>query len=218
MSNYSVISDIGNGIVKLLRKHMVPEIITNQDAIGLCSPEDKGDLSLGVYLYDVKESEEMMGFGAWKVSENSQRAPSQYLNLYYMITAYSSSDIKFRASEEHRILGRTIQVLWDHTLLDPEYLSESSKNITYPVRIEMLKLDNEEKVKLWNMPNLPYKLSLYYKVYPVEIESLKVKTVHRVIETDFTVAEKNKQKTDNGGVRQYGRKSEIQSISGGVVN
>lgn len=191
MANYSVISDVGNGIVKLLRHHMVPEMITSSDAIGLCSPEDKGDLALGVYLYDVKESEEMMGLRKQKTTENSMKAPSQFLNLYYMITAYSSSDIKFRASEEHRILGRTIQILWDHGVLGAEYVNDTGQDMDYPIRMEMLRLDNEEKIKLWNTPNLPYKLSLYYKVYPVEIESLKMKTIRRVVEAEFAVSEKN---------------------------
>ncbi|MFT4106966.1 MAG: DUF4255 domain-containing protein [Lacrimispora sp.] len=192
MSNYSIISDVGNGIVKILRSQMVPEIILNSDAIGLCSPEDKGDLSLGIYLYDVKESEEMMGRGNPGIAGDIRKAPSQYLNLFYMITAYSSSDIKFRASEEHRILGRVIQTLWDNPILGPDYLSEGNGNMDYPLRIEMLKLDNEEKLKMWNTPNMPYKLSLYYKVYPVEIESLKVKTLRRVVDVDFTVDEKNR--------------------------
>lgn len=192
MPNYSVISDVGNGIVKLLRQHMVPELIAGADAIGLCSPEDKGDLLLGVYLYDVSESEEMMGIRKQKIAEKSIKAPSQYLSLYYMITAYSSSDIKFRASEEHRILGRTIQILGNHGVLGAEYWQETGRDIEYPIRMEMLRLDNEEKIKLWNMPNLPYKLSLYYKVYPVEIESLKVKTIRRVTEADFAVHEKNR--------------------------
>ncbi len=192
MSNYSIISDVGSGLVKLLRNQMVPEIILNSDAIGLCSPEDKGDLSLGIYLYDVKESEEMMGRGMAGTVGDLQKSPSQYLNLYYMLTAYSSSDIKFRAAEEHRILGKVIQVLWDNPVMGAEYLSESSGNMTYPIRLEMLRLDNEEKLKMWNTPNMPYKLSLYYKVYPVEIESLKVKTVRRVVDVDFTVDEKNR--------------------------
>lgn len=186
MAGYSILSDVGNGIVRLLRHWLVPDIILNSEAIGLCSPEDKGDLALGIYLYDVRESEEMMGMEKRLVTADTKRAPSQYLNLYYMITAYSASDIKFRASEEQRILGRVIQVLWDHRVLGDEYLSEGAE----PVRIEMLRLDHEEKMKMWNMPNLPYKLSLYYKVYPVEIESQKVKKIQRVADVDFTFKEK----------------------------
>ena len=190
MPGYSIISDIGNGIIKLLKSHLVPDIIRNPDSIGLCGPDSRGDLSLGVYLYDVKESEEAAGDTGMKtVGRNTQKYPSTYLSLFYMITAYSSSDIKFRAAEEHRILGKTVQIFSDHSVLSTSLYQENGDIPDYPIHIEMMSMDNEEKRKTWNMPNLPYKLSLYYKVYPIEIESMKIRTVSRVGITDFTVKE-----------------------------
>lgn len=188
MAGYTVIADVGNAMVKILREHMVPDVISNADAIGLCSPADKGDFVLGLYLYDVKESEEVFDSGMKMVGKNEQRYPSKYLNLFYMLTAYSMSDVKFRSVEEQRILGKVIQVLMDHGNLDGELQSTAKGN--YPVRIEMLRLDNEEKMKLWNMPDVPYKLSLYYKVSPIEIESAKVKSIHRVASVEMEVSQK----------------------------
>lgn len=193
MAGYTIISDVGNAIVKLLRDNMVPEVIPNADAIGLCSPSDKGDLVLGLYLYDVKESEEVFSSGMRMSGQNEQRYPSKYMNLFFMLTAYSMSDIKFRASEEQRILGKAIQVLMDHSILDAKQLGLANGADSYPIKIEMLRLENDEKMKLWNMPNVPYKLSLYYKVSPIEIESTKVKVVHRVTEVDMEVIEKKPQ-------------------------
>jgi len=112
------------------------------------------------------------------------------LTLFYMITAYSPSDVKFRASEEQRILGKTMQTLFDFPVLGSEWIGEEGGAAEFPVRVEMLRIDNEEKMKLWNMPNLPYKLSLYYKVYPVEIESQRVREVRRVVDADLTVSER----------------------------
>lgn len=188
MAGYTIIADVGNAMVKILREQMVPDVISNADAIGLCSPADKGDFVLGLYLYDVKESEEVFDSGMRMIGKNEQRYPSKYLNLFYMLTAYSMSDVKFRSVEEQRILGKAIQVLMDHGNLDGELQSTSKGN--YPVRIEMLRLDNEEKMKLWNMPDVPYKLSLYYKVSPIEIESAKVKNVHRVTSIEMEVSQK----------------------------
>lgn len=190
MASYTIISDVGNAIVKILRDNMVPDVIPNADAIGLCSPADKGDFVLGVYLYDVKESDEVFASGMMMSGQNQQKYPSKYMNLFYMITAYSMSDVKFRSSEEQRILGRAIQVLMDHGLLDTKMLGMTGGADKYPIKIEMLRLDNEEKMKLWNMPDVPYKLSLYYKVSPIEIESTRVRTVHRVTEINFDVSEK----------------------------
>ncbi len=190
MASYTIISDVGNAIVKLLRDNMVPEVIPNADAIGMCSPSDKGDFVLGLYLYDVKESEEVFARGMRALGQNEQRYPSKYLNLFYMLTAYSMSDVKFRSSEEQRILGRAIQILMDHSILDAELVGNSKGADSYPIKIEMLRLDNDEKMKLWNMPDVPYKLSLYYKVSPIEVESDRIKTVHRVTEIDMELLEK----------------------------
>lgn len=188
MAGYTIIADVGNTLVKILRENMVPDVIANADAIGLCSPADKGDFVLGLYLYDVKESEEVFDSGMRMAGKNEQRYPSKYLNLFYMLTAYSMSDVKFRSAEEQRILGRVIQVLMDHGNLDGELQTASVG--TYSVRVEMLRLDNEEKMRLWNMPDVPYKLSLYYKVSPIEIESTRVKNVHRVTSMEMEVLQK----------------------------
>lgn len=190
MAGYTIISEVGNAIVKILRDNMVPEVIPNADAIGLCSPSDKGDFVLGLYLYDIKESDEIFASGMKMSGQNEQRYPSKYMNLFYMLTAYSMSDVKFRSAEEQRILGRAIQVLMDHSILDAKSVGAGGGADSYPIKIEMLRLENEEKMKLWNMPDVPYKLSLYYKVSPIEIESTRVRTVHRVTEIDMEVSEK----------------------------
>ena len=56
-------------------------------------------------------------------------------------------------------------------------------------RIELLNLETEEKNRIWNMPNQPYKLSLFYRVYPVELVSEKITKITRVVETDITVGQ-----------------------------
>lgn len=190
MADYTIISDIGSALVKLLRSEMVPEVIQNADAIGLCSPADKGDLVLGLYLYDVRESEEVFETGMRTLGTGEQRYPSKFINLFYMVTAYSMSDIKFRASEEQRILGRAMQVLMDHAVLDDLLFGTDQARGRYPVRIDQLRLDNDEKMKLWNMPDVPYKLSLYYKVAPVEMESGRTRKIHRVRQIELDIQEK----------------------------
>ncbi len=188
MADYTIITDIGNALVRLLRDTMVPDVIQNADAIGLCSPSDKGDYMLGLYLYDIRESEEVYDTGMRPAGQDRQRYPSVYLNLYYMLTAYSMSDIKFRAAEEQRMIGRAIQVMADHPVLDAGLFENVTSAGRYPIRIDPQRLDSEERMRLWNIPNVPYKLSMYYKVSPVEIESSRVRQVQRVqrIDMDFT--------------------------------
>jgi hypothetical protein len=189
LAGYTIIADIGNAIVQLLRDNLVPGIIISTENVGLCTPSDKGDIVLGINLYDVKENQDIVPTGMAAKGVKQLKYPSAFYDLYYMITAYSASDIKFRAAEDQKILGKVLQVLKDHPTFTAEQLGSELTNSQYTPKIELLHLENDEKMKLWHVPDMPYRLSLFYKVYPVEIESNRVKEVTRVVDADFTLQE-----------------------------
>lgn len=184
---YSVIADVGNLMVRRLSEHMIPDVIQNEGSIGLCSPEDHGDFRLGLYLYDISECDEITTRGMMPSGVHQQKYPSSWLNLYYMITAYSNSDIKYRQEEEQKILGRAIQTLKDYSTIGDK---ELGSDITMSAKIEPLRMEQNDKLRLWNFPNIPYHLSLFYKVSPVEVVSAKVKDIVRVSSVDFTLEER----------------------------
>ena len=194
MANYTIISDIGNAMVKMFKTEMVPDIIANADAVGLCSPAEKENMSLGIYLYDIKQSEAVRVNGMISGGRSKQKFPPVYLDLYYMITAYSMSDSKFKASEEQRILGRVIQLLKDHPTVDIRKVTfDGSSSDEEIASVELLTMDTDEKVKLWNSPNAPYRLSLFYKISPVPIDSTRAVDISRVKSLDFSVSEQGGQ-------------------------
>ncbi len=186
MPGYSIISDISDALVKLLRAGMVPELIPNSEGIGVCSPADKGDVSLGIFLYDIKRNTDMIPVDRIAVGAGKMKDPPMYMDLYFMITAYSASDIKFRAIEEAKLIGRAIQLIEGNSVMKGEVYGKAFSELRYPPKIELLELDNEEKRRIWNSNDQPYRLSLFYKVYPVEIESERITDITRVRETDFT--------------------------------
>ena len=198
MANYNIVSDVGDGLVRLLREGMVPDIIPNSEGIGVCHPSDKGDVTLGICLYDLRRNNDIDATKRIPVGTDKLRAPSFYLDLYYMITAYSSSDIKFRTLEEAKIIGRVMQIFEGNPVMKPELYGKAFEGMKYPPRIEMLDLDNEEKHRIWNIPDQPYKLSLFYKVYPIEIESERITKITRVSETDFTFGQIQDLKNSEG--------------------
>ena len=194
MADHNIIADVGDALVKLLREGLVPDIIPNTEGIGVCHPSDKGDITLGICLYDVKRSSDVPAANdRVAVGNDKLRAPSVFLELYYMITAYSSSDIKFRSLEEAKIIGRTLQVLEGTAVLRGSILGKPFSEMRYEPRMELLNLEPEEKNRIWNMPNQPYKLSLFYKVYPVELVSEKITKITRVVETDITIGQISKE-------------------------
>lgn len=190
MNKYTVIADVSSYLLELLRTNMVPEPILNGDLVGMCSPSEKGDLALGVYLYDVKESEEIQGNSMINVGNRRQKYPSTYLSLFYMMTAYSNTDFKTKFLDDQRILGRAMQVLSDNSSINLSEIMNSSNITIQEGRIQMLNLNNDEKMKIWNAPNVPYRLSICFKVSPIELESTRVKNITRVIETITKVQEK----------------------------
>lgn len=190
MSDYTKIADTGNGILSLLKEALIPELLNSPDQIGLCSPEDHGDFAVGVWLYDVREDNTIQAHEMTNAGRNSQRYPSTYLRLHYMITLYLQSDLKYRAAQEHQILGRVIQALRDHAALDPNNFLPAEGPGGANIRIQMQDLEMEEKVRLWTVPNAAYRTSLFYSVGPVEIHSTRKKSVKRVKEIEYRFAGK----------------------------
>lgn len=183
---YQMIENIGNLLVELLCREMVPEVIRHNSHIGLCSPDEHGDYKLGIYLYDICENEDIRASGMINAGIKKQMYPPVYLSLYYMITAYSDSDIKFRAQEEHKILGRVVQALRDNSVLPEEALGGGA---AMPAQIHLQRILQHDKIHMWNFPGEPYRLSLFYRIQPVEISSARTREIVRVKDADFTVPE-----------------------------
>lgn len=189
MGKYTVVADVGNALVQLLRDNLCPEVILSPDNIGLCSPADKGDLILGLHLYDLRKSQELRPAEMVDMGPSRQRYPGTYLTLSYMITAYSKADVKHRSGEDQRILGKVIQTLEDFSILSADTYSPVMRASGLDLRLQMLSLETEAQQRIWNVPNQAYRTSLFYRVSPVELESAKTRQVQRIVDVDFTVKE-----------------------------
>ena len=185
MSDYTIIAEAGNAMVRLLRKELVPDLIRNSSDIGLASPADRGDMILCVHLYDVSESERYRMSGMISDGEERQKFPPIHLTLSYMITAFSAGDSKFRSEEEQRILGKVVQVFRDSPILNLDTMEFGMGGGEEQIRIEMLRVELDEKVKAWSFPNLAAKPSLFYRIDPVALESARTKNVKRVQEIEI---------------------------------
>lgn len=188
MAKYTVIADTGQRLVEILREALVPQVITNPGEIDLRSPEDRGDVSLGIFLYDIGESEDIYQRGTVIYRERMSKAPI-YLNLYYMLTAYSNADVKYRMVQEERILGRVIQLFHDYPVIPLEEIDANKVSGT-DLHVQLLRLDADARSKIWDFPNVGRRLSLFYKVSPVTIDSGISREFVRVTEADINVSQK----------------------------
>ncbi len=179
MGQYTVIANVSEELVRVLQKELVPELISDESTIGLCSPEEPEDTELGIFLYDIQESDEVRQLRMIDNGPAKQQYPPAFLSLYYMLTAYSQSDRKFRMAQEQRILGRIARKFHDYPYLEVE-------GEQFP--LQMMKISTEDKLKLWNFNGKPYKPSLFYRAAPIILDSARFREVSRVKSTDFDVS------------------------------
>lgn len=184
MSDFSIISEVSNEILKLLRDNICPELIQSPESIKLVSPAEKNaDFQLGLYLYDIQELREYQQVEMVRINGNKARYPSKPLNLFFALYINGKSQMMSDAENEQRILGRVLQILMDNAILkDIEMEGEESR-----AAITLLTLSFEDKTKLWSVLNMPYQLAVYFSVSPVILSSRRLYTFSRVLETDYQV-------------------------------
>lgn len=192
MGNYRVIADVGQAMVRLLRKFMVPEVVRKEGQIGLCHPKEHGEYSVAIYLYDVRESETMRNTPKRRIGEEQRKFPSVYLELYYMLVPYSRGDSKYRQEEEHKILGKMMQVLHDYPNLDcgAGETGWGTGNSADTVHVELSDLSYEDKIQVWKSLDEANHTALYCKVNPVELESERSEDIRRVREVQMQLEER----------------------------
>lgn len=185
MAKYTIISDVGKGLLALLRDKLVPDPVDKSESIGICDPKDRGDYIVGIHPYDIREDTSGKNTEAVTLPDGSTQDPPAMLELYYVISVNSKADIGDRALDEAKIIGKIIQVLKDNSIIPTIYMPSNMGTTVEKVPISMLPLSMEEKVKVWTMFGESYKLSAFYVVGPVAIDSEKIAKPKRRVETVF---------------------------------
>lgn len=176
---------MGNTILEVLRENLTPEPVPRGELITLSSPADRGSGNLTLYLYFIEENNEGRDSRMRDTGQGSLQYPPSSLYLYYLLTAYSEGKLPERAAEEGRILGRAMQVLNDNPILKGPSLQGTLAEKDEPLKLKQLSLSLEELHRVWNFPDLAYKLSVAYKVGPVNLDSTRTRTVKRVREVSI---------------------------------
>lgn len=176
-------------MLKLLREQLTPDPVPRPDQIGIASPAEASDLVLSLFLCSVRENgdarrNELVPQG------DVLRYPPLALDLHYIITAHSTAELHSRALDEHRVLGKAMQTLYDNSILRHPYLEGSLAENNEELRITAESADAGQLMGLWRFGDAPYKLSLLYRVGPITIESNRVKPGPRVTERRITLRER----------------------------
>lgn len=183
MAKYTIISDIGKGILGLLRDKLVPEPVDSAEKIGICDPKERGGYIVGIHPYDIREDLSGAAKDATILPDGSQQDPPAMIELYYVISVSSKAEAESKALDEAKIIGKIIQVIKDNPVIPSRYMPS---NIGVPVEnvpISMLPLNMEEKVKVWTMFGESYKLSVFYVVGPIALDSENIHKPKKRVET-----------------------------------
>ena len=199
MAGYSGIADMSSRLCEDLKKALTPDIIKNPESIGMCGPDDHGDMNLGLFLYNVERSADLQRSTMVEIDEKTLGYVPIYLNLYYMMTAYASGEIKYRLLEEEKIIGAVLQYFNDYPIISRDSFDPGSPS-SLDIRVNYLSVDSDERSKIWSFPNTAYRFSLFYKVGPLVIDSGRTRETSRVINADFNVgfSTRNKRRTPFG--------------------
>ena len=195
MAKYSVISDVSRTIVDLLRAELVPEPVAQAEQIGACDPHDRGNFVVGVHIYDIAEAGEMRANGPVLQADGSLRNPPVSLNLSLMVSISSKAEKETRTLDEQMIMGRVIQVLGDNKRLPEKYMPPALRAAGEVIRVSNVPMELEEKTKIWTMFSESYKLSVFYKIGPVLLESSVVtEPAARVKEIQLGLEQKERER------------------------
>jgi hypothetical protein len=185
----TVIADAGSTLLKLLQEHMVDMI--NPSSIGLQSPAELTgpNTRLTLFLYNIMENPFMSNQESRSWGTGQLQAPPLVLDLYFMLTAHSSvQDLTERTLEEHRILGRAMKVMYDHSIIEGPDLQGGLTAGDEKLRIKLNSLSLSELSEIWSsFSDHNLKPSVCYVVSPVSIESERISDANRVTQRMVTL-------------------------------
>jgi len=191
MSDYTVIADVSETLLKLLRDRLAG--LVTSDHVTLASPaEIELDTSpwLALFLYQVTENPHLKNQEPARIDALTLQHPPVTLDLSYLVVPYAQT-----RENEHQILGRVVQVLGSDAVLQGPHLLGSLAGTEEVLRVTLHPLPMEEMLRLWTgFYSKPYKLSLSYQVSPVKVDrTLPALTVQPVVERVLRVG------TDHAG-------------------
>ena len=195
LAKYTIISDVSNYIIKLLKDNLSPEPMLSSQTIELVSPADNNaDYTLGVFLYDIRENTEHLRINMIPIEENKFRKSPQSLSLFYMIYMNASAQVSVKSIDSQKILCKAKQTLYDNNEIMVDKLQSSFETNEENIRIMSSRLTYDEKNRIWTSLDKPYQLALYYTVAPVMLSSNIVIDEKRVTTIHYRYMENNRSK------------------------
>jgi len=184
MSNYTVISDVSEGLRQILftefaRDPVIRNLVgPNEAAIAFTNPTQTAQNAanrLSLWLYQVTENEFLKNQPpARSNGVETTQFPPLSLNLHYLITPFGPT-----GQADLLILGKTMQVLHENAIV---LLTDPARELAEELRVVLCSLLLDQLSRVWEALREPYRLSVSYEVRVTRVDSQHAITTARVIE------------------------------------
>jgi len=186
MSDYKVLSEVGQSIVNVLWQNIQSDpdlvaLINSADLISLESPaEHQGNAVdtalLSVYLYRITEDPYMKNRCSVEGDGGKLRKPPLSLDLYYLITPLLKAP-----RDQQIVLGKILQILYDRPTLEGPDLVGSLASSGEVVRVVFNTVPLHEVSWVWQALETPYRLSVTYTVRVAMLDSTVQQTQQPIL-------------------------------------
>ncbi len=190
MSDFTVIGDVGNTLKGLLDDEDQWEGIEKPE-ITFRSPKEikDGDQDpsvrlVSLFLYYIQVNPNLRNEEPIRKDDTKLLLPPLSLDLYYLITPYSFSEIgDINKIEEKWILGKVMQIFHDNsTLYGSALQGDSLAGTDEELKLLFSTASIEELARVWDaFQEAAYRLSVSYMVPAVQIDSTRELEVRRVV-------------------------------------
>ena len=128
---------------------------------------------LTIFLFEVIEDASLRNRPPTAVSAPGDvtiTRPPMALLLRYLMTPWSGDRLT-----DHRILGRTLQALYDGAIISGPQLQGGLAGSDQALKLKLAPLDLDARSRVWFAIQRPYRLSVTYEVRVVNLDSLAQK-------------------------------------------
>lgn len=189
MAGFAAIADIGETLKKLLQEGMdatfgagVGKVTVTLDSPKKIEDDNHTeDRLLSFFLYRVIENGDMKNLPPVAVSSTEIKPKPLTVDLNYMMTAYGADE-----DNRSRILGRGMQILYENPILQGAILQKNLEGTSEQVHISLTPLNQELIAQVWQAMEVSMRVSAFYLVTPVMIESEALPSAARVKERELS--------------------------------
>lgn len=170
MSGATAIGLVSESLQRLLTAGLKDDHVE----VTLLSPEETGgSRRVNLFLYKVQENA-LLKNQDWQVrpgAGTSLAPPPLSLNLFYLLTAYATTDKQTGNRTAHSVLGEAMRVLYEHPLIPDEHLVEGLRATREQIKIMLAPIDMEELSRVWGTFGKPLRPTVMYEVSVVQIDA-----------------------------------------------